>query len=103
MTIHRNLQQGAWHKLSLAEQMGNVGSEVNRSLRPKGRDAAIERALELLDLTLRDPRWKNRRKEIARAREVLCDAAFGNSEYNTSLEDLNKYFFDFALLARKNR
>src|SRR5262249_58126211 len=32
------------------------------------------RALELLDLTLEDPRWRNRLFEITRARELLCAA-----------------------------
>jgi len=39
--------------------------------------AAFDRALERLDLTLADGRWRGRRKEIARARELLCDAALG--------------------------
>ena len=35
---------------------------------------AVERALELLDLTLADPRWRHRLSEIERARELLCAA-----------------------------
>ena len=61
---------------------------------------AIYRALELLDLTISDPRWKNRLKEIVRARELLCDAVLGGKEYKTSLNDLDRYFFHFALAAR---
>jgi hypothetical protein len=104
---HQSLAEGRWHSLPLAEQLGNVGSEVNRAIRARGDqkrfDGAIFRALELLDLTLSDPRWKNRLREIARTREVLCDAAYGTLEYNTSLEDLNEYFLHFALAARADR
>jgi len=106
--VHRELAAGGWAKLSLAEQLGNVGSEVGRMLRARGRDerrmtAAFERALELLDLTLGDPRWRGRRKEIARARELLCDAAAGGRDYGTTLEDLDRYFLAFAMLARRHR
>ena len=79
---HRELAAGGWGRLSLAEQLGNVGSEVGRMRRWRDRDerlatAAFDRALELLDLTLADARWRGRLKEIARARELLCDAASG--------------------------
>jgi hypothetical protein len=47
-----------------------------------------------------DIRWRKRLKEIARAREIFCDAAYSKLEYNTSLEDLNAYFLYFALAAR---
>ncbi len=66
-------------------------------------NAAFERALELLDLTLADSRWRDRLREIARAREMLCDAVAGGSEYGTTLEDLDKYFLAFAVAARSNR
>lgn len=65
--------------------------------------AAFERALELLDLTLADPRWRGRRREIARAREMLCDAALGGREYGSTLEGLDRYFLAFAVLARRGR
>jgi hypothetical protein len=103
---HRDLAAGRWQRLSLAEQLGNVGAEVGRMRRRRAaaeQDAAFERALELLDLTLADPRWRGRRKEIARARELLCDAADGGREYVSTLEDLDRYFLAFAVLARQGR
>ena len=60
----------------------------------------MERALELFDLTLEDPRWQGRRWEIARAREVFVDAVFGGKEYKSSLEDLMPYFDQFAYAVR---
>src|SRR3989338_2722087 len=97
---HDDLAAGRWFTLSLMEQMGNVGSEISRAKNWKGKNEqyfenAIFRALELLDLTLADPRWiKARRlKEIIRAREVVCDAYLGGKEYGSTLEDLDKYFY----------
>jgi hypothetical protein len=103
---HPGLATGRWQRLSLAEQLANVGAEVGRMRRrgpAKERAAAFERALELLDLTLADPRWRGRLKEIARAREILCDAADGGREYGATLEELDRYFLDFALVARRGR
>jgi hypothetical protein len=105
---HPALAAGGWRRLSLVEQLANVGSEVGRLRRWQGRDAgraagAFERALELLDLTLADPRWRDRLREVARAREVLCDAATGGHEYGTTLEALDRYFLAFGVAARVRR
>jgi hypothetical protein len=93
--------------MSLSEQLGNIGSEVHRTrlaqLKHESRFLnARDRALELFDLTLADPRWRGRLREIARAQEVFCDAASGGHEYGSTLEQLEKYFDQFALFARKN-
>ena len=105
---HKNLSDGKWQDFSLAEQMGNIGSEISRTLKWKNEDFLIfqrdiDRAIELLDLTIKDDRWQNRLKELIRVRESLADAVFGGTEYKTSLEDLDKYFFHFALAARLNK
>lgn len=104
-TQHQDLANGRWFTMTLAEQMGNTGSEIHRLVLSQNKDqdrfdSAFDRALELIDLTLADPRWKKRYKEIARVREVLCDIYFGENQYNTSLEDLDDYFFQFGLAAR---
>ncbi len=111
MTIHyhhASLAAGRWFTMTLAEQLGNVGSEVSRALKARGKDEqrfqnAIFRGLELLDLTISDNRWRGRRKELVRVRALLCDAYFGGTEYGTTLEGLDKYFYYFAFAARKNR
>lgn len=104
--IHQNLAAGRWSTFSLAEQLGNIGSEVSRAARAEGNDderfwSAITRALELFDLTLLDMRWRGRKREIARVRELFCDAVLGGKEYGSSLANLMPYFDAFALLARK--
>ncbi|MBI4138963.1 hypothetical protein HY479_02320 [Candidatus Uhrbacteria bacterium] len=104
--IHQELATGRWHELTLAEQLGNIGSEVGRTKNWRGKDdarfqGAFDRALELFDLTLADKRWKGlRRREIARAREVFCDAATDGGMYTVTLNALERYFFDFALASR---
>jgi hypothetical protein len=105
---HQELAAGRWSRLSLAEQLGNVGAEVGRMRRWRGKDerlaaGAFDRALELLDLTLADSRWRGRLREVARARELLCDAALGGRDYGATLEDLDRYFLEFALAARSRR
>lgn len=102
---HHTLAAGRWQNLSLVEQLGNVGSEVSRAIRWREKDEALyenamERAFELLDLTIQDPRWRKRLKELTRVREILSDAFLGGNEYGSTLEDLDRYFFSFAFAAR---
>lgn len=92
--------------MTLAEQMGNIGSEVHRArMSERTNEArflrARDRALELFDLTLTDPRWRGRLREIARAREVFCDAVEGSNAYGSTLESLEPYFDRFAFVARR--
>jgi len=104
--IHKELAAGRWFELSLKEQMGNIGSEVSRAANWQGKElfrGAVDRALDLFDLTLEDSRWKGRRLEIARAREVFCDAVYGGELYDSSLADLTRYFDQFALAAQTQR
>ncbi len=106
--IHQNLASGKWQKLSLMEQLANIGSEVNRAQRWFNKNqrfygGAVQRALELFDLTLADPRWKGRLREIARLREVFCDAITDGREYKSTLKGLERYFFYFAFAARCGR
>ena len=104
-THHKNLALGGWSRLSLSEQLGNIGSDISRAVLWQKKDdtifhGAIDRSLELLDLTIGDPRWRKRLKELVRAREMLCDAVSGGHEYGSTLEELERYFFHFAVLAR---
>jgi hypothetical protein len=95
-----------WHKLSLIEQLANIGSEVGRTGKwfEKNKEyfeGAFMRAIELFELTLSDARWNyGQLKEIGRVKEVFCDAVRGGKEYKSSFEDLDKYFLLFALRLR---
>lgn len=107
--FHQDMANGRWFELSLAEQLGNVGSEVGRALKrhqegkPELFQPAFDRALELIDLTTGDPRWLHTPKlqEILRSREVFCDYFFGGNQYGSTSTSLEKYYFHFALAARK--
>ncbi len=105
---HKDLAAGRWTKMSLVEQMANIGSEVERALnwRAKNNDAysqkAFERALELLDLTLEGAKGFARLKELARTREAMVDYFFGQNLFFSTDTSWRKYFFPFMLAARKN-
>ncbi len=95
-----------WFTLSLPEQLGNIGSEVGRAAKWQGKDdasfwGATARALELFDLTREDPRWRQRRPELDRARESFADAVLGGQEYQSTLPDLERYLMHFAFFARR--
>lgn len=105
---HKNLVDGKWHRMTLDEQMGNIGSEVDRSLKwhRKGdiqkRDDAVARALELFSLSMTDPKnVATHGYEIARAKEVFLDYIFGDQQYGYTEQDFENYYMFFALRARK--
>jgi hypothetical protein len=105
---HASLGAGRWQTFTLMEQLAHVGSEVSRARRWAAKDPnlshnAFIRALELIDLTLTDPRWKGRLREVARSRELLCDAMFGGGEYGSTLEQMDRYFYPFCVAARLGR
>lgn len=106
---HAEAAVGGWDRLSLVEQLAHVGSEVERAIRAHeaGRrarwEAALDRALELFDLTARDPRWRgHRRQEVLRAREEFCRLFFGDPP-SGSAAGLRRYFLHFAIAARNRR
>jgi hypothetical protein len=108
--IHRDLAAGRWGDLTLAEQLGNAGADVGRAIRAQARGdpdrfaAAVDRALDLLDLTLADDRWAGpRRREIARAREVVCDFLVGDNVYGSTAESTEAWFMAYALAARRGK
>ena len=100
-----------WFTFSPAEQLGNVGSEVSRVLRWRSRNpeiatGALHRALELIDLTLDDPRHRAslaRLREICRARELLLDFLVGPNHYRSTEKSLQRYFDAFGIAAVNSR
>ncbi|MEO0126093.1 MAG: hypothetical protein ABIK99_07520, partial [candidate division WOR-3 bacterium] len=95
---HKELARGRWFQLTFFEQMANIGSEVERAIiwqeKNKGySQKAIERALELLDLTIADQKNKKRLKELTRLRECLVDYFYFDNQFSSSIESWRKYFF----------
>ncbi|HLG17655.1 MAG TPA: hypothetical protein VJH03_24645 [Blastocatellia bacterium] len=109
--IHKGLAEGRWFTFSIFEQLGNVGSEFERAAAAHQRgdrerfEMAFDRMLELLDLTIEDPKWRTGRRlrELLRLREEVCDVFYGNDTYGTSVEALKKYFLYFGIAARAGR
>lgn len=113
-TMHRELADGRWEAMPLAEQMGNIGSEISRVIRWKNKgnsermSGALDRALELIDLSIC---WAQRDdskqahpgalRELCRLRETVCDRYCGENEYMSDDSDMLRYFDTFALALHK--
>lgn len=109
---HKGLTPEHWFTFSMAEQLANVGCEIERTIKWKKCGnmeysiAAFERALELLMLTKIDPKHKGRRKELCRTYEALVDHFMYDNEYNTTDECWQNYFYQFnyaAAIERQNK
>lgn len=105
---HKELAAGRWKNFSFFEQMANVGSEVERAIswRNKGDKEysrlAVERALELLDLTIDDSKNQKKLRELLRLREVLVDYFYSNNSFASSDRLWQNYFTPFNFAARLN-
>jgi hypothetical protein len=106
---HPELAAGRWREFTLMEQLANVGSEVERALNwaAKGNHdlstGALERGLELLELTIDDPRHRHRLKELTRVREVLLDYFLGENQYGSSADSWRSYFHAYGMAAALKR
>ena len=100
---HYDLAAGRWQQMSVVEQFANIGSEVGRAMasheagRTERSQAALERALELIDLTLMSPSLRSSaRRELARVRELVVDYFYGDNSYHTNRQQWERYFTPFA-------
>lgn len=93
-----------WARLSIFEQMGNIGSEVGRTLKLKrgGQDfePALIRALDLFDATVEHliALKSYRVKEVLRSKDQFLQAVFVRDD-----DKIESYFTHFAVAARLNR
>ena len=78
MPLHKELNVSKWEKVAKQAQIMNIGAEISRAQnwqnlqdQEKVREC-IERALELLDLTIQDQRWEDKLGDLMRIREALC-------------------------------
>lgn len=100
----------AWAKLSINEQMGNIGSEVGRAIKAKraGKDkrvqGAIDRALDLFDATTESlvSQRSHRTREVLRAREEFL-RLFYDGTFEADADRIERYFMWFACAARGTR
>lgn len=111
MIIHKELTDARWFGFSLAEQLANVGSDVIRAInwKKKGNlelsQQAFWRALELINLTQLDPKYRKtpKLKEIGRIKETLIDYFMYDNIYGSSDELWEHYFMYFNYLAAVQR
>ncbi len=102
---HKDLDN-RWHTFSIAKQMANIGSEIERAIKWKLKgnhayaDLANIRTLELFDLTLNDPKKITGFKEIARARELWLDFFIGENQYHQTDQQWQKYIYAFTIKAQ---
>ena len=101
------VDRAAWARMSIIEQMGNIGSEVGRAIsakragRQKRADGAFDRALDLFDATIETVAQENphRLKEVLRAREEFASLFFGGA-FDAKADAVERYFDQFAVAAR---
>jgi hypothetical protein len=107
---HKELASGRWFEFSLVEQLANVGAEVGRAInwRKKGNNeqsqSAFFRGLELLSLSIDDPKNRSHRlRELCRLYEVLGDYFVGDNLYGSTDKKWEDYFNFFNLAARSTQ
>lgn len=71
------MEKSRWEKLTKREQLLNTGAEFMRAKVWQGKDKekfllALERALELIDLSLRDSKWQDERLKLLRLRDEVA-------------------------------
>jgi hypothetical protein len=99
-----------WAGISILEQMGNIGSEVGRSINAyrigdaRRFEGALARALDLFEATIevlitkRSPRVR----EVLIARDQYLNVFFGDATPGDD-QKIEDYFMQYAIAARLNR
>lgn len=90
----------SWFKMSIGQQISNIGSEVNRAIRYKDKDYKrcaqyANKAIELIERTQMDPKNRHRIGELGNCKEELIDYFFGDNIYGTTPQVLQKYYDAF--------
>lgn len=94
LVYHKHLTIAKWVAFSKGQQLLMIASELWRAGKWMDRNDAFavrqcdERAFELIDLTLEDPKWRGKMRELCRFRELLADRYHSQSmdlKYNQLL------------------
>lgn len=100
-----------WAGLTLFEQMGNIGSEVGRSIKASRAadeaafEGALARALDLFDATVEGlvANKSVKTREVLRAKDQYLQLFFGDGFDPSEAQRLEGYFMEFAVAARLHR
>jgi hypothetical protein len=97
-----------WAKMTINEQMGNIGSEVGRAIiahrsgNKSREDRAIDRAIDLFSATIESlvgTNYSYRLKEVLRARDEFLRLFFDGT-FEADAKNIERYFMNFAFAAR---
>ncbi len=99
-----------WASMTIFEQMGNIGSEVGRTISAKNRgdqgrfETALARALDLFSATVEVliTQKSARVREVLIAREQFLNLFYGNAPSGDE-KKVENYFMQYAIAARSNR
>lgn len=76
--FHPNLTSKKWQALSQEKQILNIAAEFSRAKNWLAKKQineflnCLNRAFELIDLSINDPSWRNKLNELLRLREILA-------------------------------
>jgi hypothetical protein len=104
------IDRARWAQLTIFEQMGNIGSEVGRTIRAKESgdkrrfEAALARTLDLFSATIEVLITQKVAsvREVFVAREQFLNLFFGNVGAGDE-KKIENYFMQYAIAARLNR
>ena len=97
-----------WAKMTINEQMGNIGSEVGRAIIAHRdgdiarEDRAIDRAIDLFSATVEvlvGTKYSYRLREVLRAREEFLRLFFDGT-FDSDADKIERYFMNYAFAAR---
>jgi len=97
-----------WEKMTINEQMGNIGSEVGRAIiahrngNKAREDRAIDRAIDLFSATIEvlvGTKHSYRLREVLRAREEFLRLFFDDT-FDSDADKIERYFMNYAFAAR---
>lgn len=111
MSLTYGVDRNRWAALDIFNQMGNIYSEVGRSfntissVESEKHQAAVTRAIDLFDATIEVLIEKKSPKvrEVLRAKEVYLSLVNDSNADPREIQDLDRYFMQFAIAARLNR
>lgn len=102
--LHHKIEEEKWFSFSKKDQLLNIAAEVSRfyhqqlqenGLNDKAKMAA-ERGFELIDLTLRDPKWRGGH-ELYQLRDALAALYVGKAD-----PAIAKFFYTWLINFSEN-
>jgi hypothetical protein len=104
------IDRDRWAQFDIFDQMGNIGSEVGRTIKAwRNNDqvrftGALKRALDLFEATIDvlNSQHSGRIREVLVAREQFLNLFFGQAPSGDE-QKIEKYFMEFAVASRKRQ